>query len=167
MVKNENGTVVATLAVVVHPDGERILMGRKLRGFGKGKITGYGGKQEPGETLVQTIRREFHEESSFLLPEEAFAHVGKIDFEFPYHPDWWFECHIFRIDDFDQTPPISDELNPRWVRLDNLPSSEMWADNAFWLKLAAQGERFKARFTYAADNEHLKSYHLMLNGATP
>ncbi|MEE4195644.1 MAG: NUDIX domain-containing protein [Anaerolineae bacterium] len=157
--------VVATLVVVVHPDGEQILMGRKLRGFGKGKITGYGGKQEPDETPLQAIRREFHEESSFLLPEAAFEYAGAIDFEFPYHPDWGFECHVFRVDDFDQTPPVSDELDPRWVRLDGLPQSEMWADNAFWLALAAQGEHFTARFTYAPDNAHLESYHVRLKGA--
>lgn len=164
MVKNENGSVVATLAVVVHPDGEQILMGRKLRGFGKGKITGYGGKQEPGESLVQAMRREFHEESSFLLPEESFEHVGEILFAFPYHPDWGFECHVFRLDDFEKTPPISDELDPIWVRLDDLPKSEMWADNAFWLALAAHGNHFKAEFVYAEDDEHLESYHVCLNG---
>ena len=157
-------TVVATLAVVVHPDGQQILMGRKLRGFGKGKITGYGGKQEPGETLAETIQREFHEESSFLLPIERFSHIGAIDFLFPYHPNWGFECHVFRVDDFEKIPPVSDELDPRWVSLDDLPKSEMWADNAFWLALAAHGEHFKAVFTYQADNEHLESYHVRLNG---
>lgn len=159
----EKKVVVATLAVVVHPDHQQILMGRKLRGFGKGKITGYGGKQEPGETLVQTMRREFHEEASFLLPEEAFTHVGAVDFEFPYHPDWGFECHVFRVDDFDQTPPVCDELDPIWVALDALPKGEMWADNAYWLTLAAHGEHFRAVFTYAADHEHLESYHVRLH----
>ena len=72
--------VVATLAVVTHPDGKHILMGRKLRGFGQGKITGFGGKLEPSETPLQAMRREFHEESSFLLPEDAFEHVGEDQF---------------------------------------------------------------------------------------
>lgn len=157
--------VVATLVVVVHPDGKQILMGRKLRGFGKGKITGYGGKLEPGETPRQTIRREFHEESSFLLPEEDFERIGVIDFEFPYHPDWGFVCYVFRIAPFTETPPLSDELDPRWVELNDLPAKEMWADNAHWLVLAAHGEHFKAVFTYAEDHEHLESYHLGLNGS--
>lgn len=161
---DQKKTVIATLAVVVHPDGKRILMGRKLRGFGKGKITGFGGKLEPGETPLQAMRREFHEESSFLLPEEDFEDVGTINFEFPYHESWDFVCHIFRVDSVTETPPISDELDPQWVQLDNLPKSEMWADNDFWLVLAAKGEHFKARFTYAADNEHLESYHVQLAG---
>lgn len=157
-------TVVATLVVVVHPDEEHILMGRKLRGFGMGKITGYGGKVEPGETPLQAIRREFKEESSFDLPEEAFSYAGLIDFEFPYHPDWGFVCHVFRVTAFEELPPVSDELDPRWVALEDLPATEMWADNAHWLVLAARGERFKARFTYGPDHEHLESYHVSLQG---
>jgi len=160
----EKQTVVATLAVVVHPDGKQILMGRKLRGFGKGKITGYGGKVEPGETPLQAIRREFQEESSFDLPEEAFSYAGLIDFEFPYHPDWGFVCHVFRVTAVQETPPVSDELDPRWVALEDLPATEMWADNAHWLVLAARGECFKARFTYGPDHEHLESYHVSLQG---
>ena len=163
MVKR-NGAVVATLAVVVHPEKDKILMGRKLRGFGSGKITGYGGKMEAGETPLQTIRREFHEESSFLLPEEDFTYAGLIDFQFPYREDWGFECHVFRIDGFDQLPPVSDELDPRWVSLDNFPYGEMWADNPFWLPIAAHGARFDAQFVYQQDNEHLQSYRVTWKG---
>ena len=89
---------------------------------------------------------------------------GKINFEFPYHASWGFVCHIFRVDSVTETPPISDELDPQWVDLEHLPKNEMWADNAFWLALAAKGEHFKARFTYGPDHEHLESYHVVLTG---
>ena len=152
--------VVATLAVVVHPQGDRVLLGRKKRGFGFGKFTGFGGKLEPGESPIEAMQREFAEESFFALPQEAFEEIGLIEFLFPHHPGWGFHCHIFRLNSLSETPQPSDELDPQWFALDNLPWQQMWADNAHWLRLAAQGEHFAAVFEYGHDDEHLQSYHV-------
>ena len=42
---------VLTLAFI--RDGERLLLGMKKRGFGAGKWNGFGGKVDPGETILQ------------------------------------------------------------------------------------------------------------------
>ena len=52
---------------VVHSD--QILLIRKKRGLGAGKINGPGGKREPGETLQQCAHREIHEELCVYVSE--------------------------------------------------------------------------------------------------
>src|SRR4051812_25803070 len=53
-------TVRATLLFIV--DKGRVLLIRKKRGFGKGKINGPGGKLDPGETELACAVRETEEE---------------------------------------------------------------------------------------------------------
>ena len=43
--------------VIPHIDG-RLLLGRKLRGFGEGYVNGFGGKVERGESIEESARRE-------------------------------------------------------------------------------------------------------------
>lgn len=52
--------ILATLMFVVQ-DG-KILLIRKKRGIGAGKVNGPGGKFEPGETALQCVLREVREE---------------------------------------------------------------------------------------------------------
>ena len=52
--------ILATLMFVVQKG--RILLIRKKRGIGAGKVNGPGGKFEPGETALQCVLREVREE---------------------------------------------------------------------------------------------------------
>ena len=80
-------TDVATLVFVVEP--ERLLLIRKKRGLGAGKINGPGGRREPGETLDECAARELeevpakiecleseHREFVELLSQPAFYQSG-------------------------------------------------------------------------------------------
>ena len=40
------------------PDGREVLLGRKKRGFGHGKVVGLGGHVELGESAAEAARRE-------------------------------------------------------------------------------------------------------------
>ena len=44
-----------TLVIVL--DGDKTLLGWKKRGFGVGKWNGFGGKVEPGETIINAAKR--------------------------------------------------------------------------------------------------------------
>ena len=50
---------VLTLAFI--RDGERLLLGMKKRGFGAGKWNGFGGKVDPGETILQGAVRYIYQ----------------------------------------------------------------------------------------------------------
>ena len=43
--------------LVLIRDSDRILLGLKKRGFGKGRWNGFGGKVETGETILQAAHR--------------------------------------------------------------------------------------------------------------
>jgi len=51
-------------------DNERLLLGMKKRGFGKGNYLGIGGKVEQGETVIQAAIREYQEEAETFLYDE-------------------------------------------------------------------------------------------------
>jgi 8-oxo-dGTP diphosphatase len=55
----------ATICLLVEGNpAQKILLGLKKKGFGKGKIVGFGGKIEPTETVEQAVVRELREETS-------------------------------------------------------------------------------------------------------
>eukprot|EP00051_Salpingoeca_urceolata_P006046 m.80347 g.80347 ORF g.80347 m.80347 type:complete len:91 (+) comp14659_c1_seq3:1046-1318(+) len=44
----------------------RVLLGLKKRGFGQGKLNGFGGKVEAGETVAEAAARELEEVNAIL-----------------------------------------------------------------------------------------------------
>jgi hypothetical protein len=45
---------------------------------------------------------------------------------------------------------------PLWYPVDSIPFERMWQDNAHWLPRILKGQRVRARYTYAADNETIE-----------
>ena len=60
-----------TLVVVRDRGGRRVLLGKKLRGFGAGYFNGFGGKVEAGESVVEAAHRELQEEAGVTAPKGA------------------------------------------------------------------------------------------------
>jgi 8-oxo-dGTP pyrophosphatase MutT (NUDIX family) len=62
--------------LLLQKDGS-VLLGRKKRGFGEGKVNGFGGKVEAGETVIEAAVREMQEESG-LTVEDPCTFVSHI-----------------------------------------------------------------------------------------
>ncbi|MDP4971978.1 MAG: NUDIX domain-containing protein, partial [Pontimonas sp.] len=60
--------------------GDEVLLGEKLTGLGIGKIVGPGGKQEPGESPVETALREVREEVGLTLEAEALFPLARVTY---------------------------------------------------------------------------------------
>ncbi len=135
----------ATLLFVVR-DGQVLLI-RKKRGLGAGKINGPGGRRDPGETPLECAIREVEEE--LLVTPTGIEQRGELLFQFT--DGYSIHVHVFSAKDCDGEPQETDEAIPLWTDLDRIPYDEMWADDRIWLPLMLAGKPFSGRFIFDGD----------------
>lgn len=135
--------------------GREVLLGRKRTGFGSGKVVGIGGHVEAGETAVEAVCREVHEEVHVRVKPEDLVSAGTVDFVFPARPDWNMFTTVFLAESWVGEPSESEEITPQWYLADRLPIAHMWADAEHWLPAMMSGRRMDVRVVLAADNENV------------
>ncbi len=135
----------ATLIFVVR-DG-KILLIRKKRGLGAGKINGPGGRIDPGETPEQCAVREAQEELHITPLNVSFS--GELYFQFA--DGFKLQGYVYRATDYSGTPTETDEALPIWTPLDQIPYQEMWADDRYWLPFMLADHTFTGRFLFQDD----------------
>lgn len=143
---------LATLVFV--RDGDKILLGLKKKGFGAGKLNGFGGKVEPGESVEDAAVREVLEESGVLVDVGDLKSVGKICFKYP-SSDWL--VHVFVAEKFSGLPVETSEMVPEWFDVSLLPLNKMWADDEFWLPSVLLGKNVDATFVFSGKEEIVDS----------
>lgn len=135
----------ATLLFIVK--NNQVLLIRKKRGLGAGKINGPGGKLEAGETPVQCIIREVQEELGINVIDPQ--NCGRLKFQFT--DGYSIDVSVFIAHDYSGYPQETDEAAPLWCALDAIPFDEMWEDDRVWLPRVLAGERVNGRFVFASD----------------
>ncbi|MDQ6809344.1 MAG: 8-oxo-dGTP diphosphatase [Verrucomicrobiota bacterium] len=138
--------------------GDELLLIRKKRGLGAGKINGPGGKVEPGETARESAIRETFEELG-VTPLDP-AQIGELEFDF--RDGLRLHCAVFVAHNFAGEPRETAEAIPLWTHVDAVPYHEMWADDRHWLPSLIAGQRFRAWFSF--DGEELLEKRLELLG---
>ena len=131
----------------------QVLLGWKKVGFGAGRYNGFGGKVEAGEQVVAAALRELHEEAGLIASPQDLRQVAHLTFIFPARPEWNQIVHTFLLTTWRGEPRESREMRPSWFSADALPLGQMWQDDAYWLPRVLAGERLRAHFTFADDNE--------------
>jgi 8-oxo-dGTP diphosphatase len=136
----------ATLMFIIR--GGQVLLIRKLRGLGAGKINAPGGRREGDETLAATAIRETIEEVG-VTPHEP-RERGLLQFAFA--DGYRLQCHVFSSDGCDGEATESPEAIPLWTPLEAIPYAEMWADDALWVpRMLAGRTPFHGRFVFEGD----------------
>jgi len=135
----------ATLLFVVQD--EKVLLIRKKRGLGAGKINGPGGKLDAGETSQQCAHREIHEELCVVVKESVSA--GRLRFQFV--DNYSIDVQVFLATDFEGVPTETEEAIPLWFNKQDIPYDEMWADDVIWLPRVLAGEQVNGRFVFDDD----------------
>lgn len=135
----------ATLVFVI--EDERILLIRKKRGLGLGKVNGPGGKLDPGEDAEACARRECFEELGITVHDLECMGEHKFQFTDGYS----IHCWVFRTSRYDGEAVETDEAVPLWTALDEIPYEDMWEDDRMWLPLLIGGQRFTARWVFDDD----------------
>jgi len=136
---------VATLLFVVR-DG-RILLIRKKRGLGAGKINGPGGRLEPGEMPADGAVREVEEE--LCVTPTGLRPAGELRFQFV--DGYAIHVHVFGASGYRGTLCETDEARPLWFAIEDIPYPEMWADDRIWLPLMLEERAFSGRFIFDGD----------------
>ncbi len=139
----------ATLCFVVR-DGW-ILLIRKKRGLGAGKINAPGGRLEPGETALQAAIRETQEEVG-VTPLGVDLR-GELFFQFA--DGYALDCTVFTAKDCEGDLIETNEADPIWTRISEIPYEEMWADDRHWLPGLLEGGKFRGFFEF--DGEEMVS----------
>ncbi len=129
-------------------DGERLLLMLKKRGLGAGKINAPGGRIENGESPREAAIRETQEEILVrpLNPELR----GELSFVFT--DGYSLHVYVFLADGFEGTVGATEEADPFWCHLDDIPFDRMWEDDRHWLPKMLSGEHPIGRFIFDGDS---------------
>src|ERR1700761_870412 len=85
----------ATLLFIVEVERNRILLIRKKRGLGAGKVNAPGGRLEPGESLAECAIRETQEELCVTPLDPEWR--GELHFQFT--DGYGLHCAVFTATD--------------------------------------------------------------------
>ncbi|REJ84131.1 MAG: 8-oxo-dGTP diphosphatase [Acidobacteria bacterium] len=127
--------------------GDEVLLIRKKRGLGAGKINGPGGKLDPGESFAESAVREVEEE--LLVTPTGLERAGTLAFQFV--DGYGIFVAVFTASGLHGTARETDEATPLWTPIDRIPYAEMWKDDELWLPWMFAGRRFAGRFVFDDD----------------
>ena len=145
-------TEYANLCFVIR--GGQILLIRKKRGLGAGKINGPGGRLEKGETPLASAIRETQEEIG-VTPTDL-EHIGELFFQFL--DGYKLHVAVFAAGGCVGELCETDEATPIWTDIDKIPYHDMWEDDSYWLPLLLKRKTFRGYFVF--DGEKLLSHIL-------
>jgi len=124
----------------------------KKRGFAAGKWNGFGGKVEV-ETIEENAKREMSEECGLEI--KNMDRVGLIDFEFKDNPEI-IQVHFFKVNEFAGEPTETEEMMPKWFHVDEIPFTQMWPDDLYWMPFFLKGRKFKGKFLFGENDAILE-----------
>ena len=129
---------------------DQLLLIEKKTGLGQGKVNGPGGKVELDEDWEACARRELEEELKIQAGTMIWG--AELRFLMSDCPD--ILCQVFFTDTFYGEPIETREAKPFWSALSDLPWSQMWEDDQYWLPRALLGERVRGSFSFEGDRMH-------------
>ncbi len=125
----------------------KILLIHKKTGLGKGKINAPGGRIEPGEMPEEAAVRETQEETG--LTPLHLKHRGTLSFIFTN--GYSLKGFVYFADDFSGELKETDEADPFWQPIHEIPYDEMWEDDRHWLPGAIEGKFMNGKFIFDED----------------
>ncbi len=133
----------ATLVYLLH--GDSVLLIRKLRGHGAGKVNAPGGRVEAGESVEAAAIREVAEEVGVQVRGLELRALLRYD---DPAQGLAMEGFAFVSSEFHGAPARTAEADPFWCRVDEIPYDEMWDNDRIWLPKILQGECIRADFHF-------------------
>jgi len=133
----------ATVLLLLKDD--EILLAMKKRGFGVGKWNGVGGKPNPDEDIADTAIRESKEEIEVTPLNPKKVAVFKY---YSPHDNFGMQVWIFTATEWEGEPTETEEMKPEWFNQNNIPYSQMWSDDEFWMPEVLKGKLLQGSFMF-------------------
>jgi len=150
---------MASAVVVFFLINDKVLLGEKGRGIGKGFLNSYGGEIDPGETPPFAAVREIGEESGgATIIEERLEKIAICDFQTIKSDGSRFVCtvHMYKTREWMGGPKSTpDILNPDWYFIRSLPIERLMLADRIWLPIALSGEKMYVKATYGPHQQSL------------
>ncbi|XP_043466624.1 7,8-dihydro-8-oxoguanine triphosphatase-like [Leptopilina heterotoma] len=134
-VKNENG------------GNPQILLGLKKKGFDQGMWNGFGGKVEINESILEGALRELREECGLT---GELKKLGVLHFH-GREEETILVVHVLHTYSYNGAIIESEEMQPKWFGIKEIPFGEMKEDARFWFDHMLKGKFFKGYFRYEND----------------
>jgi 8-oxo-dGTP diphosphatase len=125
-------------------DGDNVLLIEKKTGLGKGLVNAPGGHIEEAETASEAAMREITEETGVSI--DSVDHRGILEFQFT--DGLAMRGHVFFTHRHTGEIHETEEANPFWCPVTNLPYDRMWEDDPLWIPMALEGKKFHGRFIF-------------------
>lgn len=138
-------TEEAVLTFIIMEDD--VLLIHKKRGLGKGLINAPGGRIDPGETALDAAIRETQEEVGLTPYNLKYS----TELSFIFKDGYSLKGYVFIADSYSGTMIETDEADPFWCKLKDIPYDNMWADDIHWIPKMLNGEFVKGVFIFDDD----------------
>jgi 8-oxo-dGTP pyrophosphatase MutT (NUDIX family) len=134
-----------------------ICLAMKKRGLGVDKWNGAGGKPKEGESFEDCAIRETKEEIGVAIKD--FYQVSEMFFKTNNSSDWNEHVKAYFCEKWIGEVTESEEMNPKWFNVSDIPYSMMWPEAVTWLPKALEGKIQECRFVYD-DKDQLLSHEI-------
>ncbi len=135
---------------------DQILLAMKKRGFGSDRYNGVGGKIDSGETVEQALVRECQEE--IAVTPNNYWKVAEHDFliDSDTEKPWHMYVHTYLCDEWEGEPIETEEMAPKWFKVIDIPYTQMWQDDLFWLPQVLAGQKVTGHYTFDHEDKLLE-----------
>lgn len=159
MKNREEKTLIDAVLVLLIKDGQ-VLLAKKKQKIGMGKLNGYGGGIEPGESPRQAAVRELGEESGGVMVEaEDLILAAIVDFLNHKTDGAAFTCRmrVYTAAEWRGIPRETEEMGkPQWFDFNAIPFGELLPADADWLpKVLSREGLFEAWYEYTPFQQSL------------
>lgn len=149
--------IEATLLLALRNSGTELLLGLKKTGkLGRGTFNGPGGRREAGESLLECVVRETHEEVGLTVDTNTLEKCAILNCYAA--GEVYLRVHVFLARSMSGEPVETESMKPYWWAVYNLPFEHMLEADLLWLPKVLAGEKMCADVHYREPGTGLERF---------